>query len=447
MLRGVLHGRDGNDVDTYHLTTQRLLEVPDNQTLLGPTLGTRTEITELKTEYESKAFEKSIRNTEISLDAKTQFKGLCNSAKIGGGVKIGKVDNKTVQTNITQKYYSKVKSTMFAAASVKLEKNTLKLSDGALNAINHIQDVDKNTKASGKDEKRRDLYQLCANFFENFGTHVNCGIFHLGGIVTQTSTCECSSATSMNQIEKVVNTALNAHAGVGYSGIGAEVSVARMKKDGKITQNFEKELETNTKVVCQQYGGRPITKYFDEDAWKNNLLLESTNWVVIDRGDSDIKDHVGVWDILSKGKSEEQAKGLHDMLYGYSSAYFYRSQIYRIIEERNHPALIADGLKDISKITQGRFYDGKDKVTKEWLELLQDDENVAMFLLTPKSYLPNICTHDLEKILLALGQLVSLTGKYDFAKKEEIIQMTREVSLRIYNRYALWQIKSSCFST
>ena len=434
MLRGVLHGIDTYDVDTYHLTSERLIEVPDDQTLLGPTLGTKTEITELKTENEAKAFEKSIRDTEISLKAKTKFKGLLDWAKIGGGVTIGKVDNKFKQMNSNKKFYSKVKSTMFAAASLKFAKNTLKLSDGAFMALKNIHNEDKVSNAwKDKDKKRRHLYHLCAKFFENFGTHINCGIFHLGGIVTQTATCICSSKTSMKQMEEVVNTALNAHAGVGYSAIGAEVSVAFMKKDGKITQNFEKELETSTKVVCQQYGGRPITKYFDEDAWKNNLLLESTNWVVIDRGDSDQKDHVGVWDLLPENGFYGK---LNSMLFGFSSTYYYRSHVYRIIKE-NNPAGIAEALKAIVEITLRRFYDCTNKVTMEWLQLLQDDQNVAMFLLKAETDLPNIRRPDLETILSALNELMRLAGDNNFPKKGEITQMIQRVTQEAHRRTEL----------
>ena len=242
-----------------------------------------------------------------------------------------------------------------------------------------------------------------------------------------TSTFEGETESDMEDIKTLVSTKLKAHVDAGYSGIGAEFSAKRMKAEGKLTKNFDEKVEDKIRVVRKQYGGRPITKQFTEDDWVNNLRVESTDWVVTDRGDSRPSDHVGVWDLLPKDLS-----GIHDILYDFFSTFFYRNRISRIMNIGNNLESIGNALKDIEITTQRRCT--TDGVTKEWLQLLQDDGNISQFLLTPDRHLPSLTTAGLEEIADTLDKLLGYVGANDFQNKRKISQLNADIKDRTQTR-------------
>ena len=430
MLRGVLH-TDINDVNVYNVSRGQLVEVPDNMQILGPTLDLRTERTVIHNKQQLRAFEQSIRNTEISLGANLQFMGLF---EIGGNFGQHKNVEQNDESRRQYKFYSEVESTFFAVARAQLDPNRLKLSSSALSALYkiHLQ-IDATTQWKEND-KRRHLYNLCKIFFENFGSHINCGVFHFGGIITKTSTFDGITDKSLQTIKKVVQAGLRAHAGAVYSGINVSMSVARMRSDGRITEKFATDLEQKTKVICHQYGGLPITNEFSKGNWKTKLGEQSSKWVVIDRGDSQVRDHVGVWDLLPGNGFDGKRKRLHDTLYDFFNTYLYRLRIYKLIGVGQGRTEIAYALRAIADLTKGRRE--TNGVVDDWLQLLEDDKNVANFLLKPGQYLlnPNLPHGALDEIAHALEELLDLVGGNTFATKEQICALKNNILKRTKER-------------
>ena len=237
----------------------------------------------------------------------------------------------------------------------------------------------------------------------------------------------------MQTMKKVVQAGLSANAGIDYSGINVGMSVARMRSDGKINQHFTKELEGNTKVICHQYGGLPISKKFDENDWKTKLNEQSNQWVVIDRGDSQQRDHVGVWGLIPDDVFDVQGQRLHQMLYGFFGPYVYRERIYKLIGVGQDPKKISYALHAIADATKERW---GDRIKDGWIQLLEDDQNVANFLLKPGQYLtnPNLPTGDLDKIKQALEDLLGYVGGKTFAKKEQIYILKENILKRTNER-------------
>ena len=425
ILRGVLHTMDK---DVYKITPRQLVKVPNKLELLEPLIGVKDhehasciikQRAKLHNKHQLDAFEQSFLKSEISLDAEFNIKGLSNWA---GNCKKRqeKADNQAKKTKKETKFYSEASYTMLAVARMHVEKEIkLELSDDASDALYYIHQQDIATKKWKKNNKRRHLYNLCSDFFRDFGTHFNYGVFHLGGIIITSVTFEGDTESSMDTIKKAVSASLDACENVGFS---ETVSAKWLKEHVNTSGNFEERDFKNIRVVCQQYGGFPITKTFTENDWMEDLRKESVNWVVINRGYS--KD-VGVWELLPEDGFDDRKLFLYENLFKFHSTYLYRDQMYRIMATGTGPESILNALRDMTDKTETR--EKTDGVTKEWLHLLLDDRNVAKFLLTTERYSQDLATKDLDVIEQILDQLLGYVGGNDFEDKGKVYQLKENI--------------------
>ena len=427
MLRGVIHCETElcKGFEVYPEMKRKLVKVPDGQRILDATLSVAQQINQIKSIEEKIAFEQSIKNKEKSVWANIK------AFKMGGG-DLGWIrnvaDSETTESFDLNKYFSEVHSTIYSVACIQFDKNQLKLSDEAFQALTDIQIEANEADNYEQTDRRQYLYPLCKTFFDDFGSHIYCGLIHLGGVLTKTSTFHGETTSSTDQIQRAVSTAFHAHTGFGYSGVNFEVSARKMKTDGKMTKTFNDDLLDNTHVVCRQYGGPPISKNFTEDDWKESLSTSRSNWVVIDKEDFKESDYVPVWKLLPKDAFDD--KFCH-MLQHYYVTFLYRHEIFRITQAvcNFRKAVKLDLLKDAicDILIKTNYLRNTIGIKEEWLFLVIDEKYIADFLLTPRSNYTKLPTEDLGTIAEAVDELMRLVGEADFFLKDDITDMLKDI--------------------
>ena len=369
-------------------------------------------------------------NSQLKKNEKSVWSEI-KALKMGGfdfGWNKNVADNDTTDSFDLNKYFSEVHSTIYTVASIQFDKNQLKLSHEAFQRLTTIQ------KESHKCNPRRDLYDLCKTFFDDFGSHIYCGQIDLGGVLTKTSTFHGETNSSTDEIHRAVSSALKAHTGFGYGEVNFGMSAIKMKTEGEMTKAFNEDLLDNTHVVCRQYGGPPISKNFTEDDWKESLSTSRSNWVVIDKKEFKESDYLAVWEMLPEDVFNAS---FCDMLYRFYVTFFYRQEIYRITQavcNREKPLkleLLKDAICDIYKKTN---YINTIGIKGEWLFFVTGEKYITDFLLTPRSYYTKLQTGDLETIEKTVGQLMGFFDGTLFSWRNDIGNMLREIQKRIGQR-------------
>ena len=420
MLRGVIYGLDINDpLYEHNVTLKKLVEIQSQPSLSGPTRTQSREQKELYSVAELNIYTNSINSTASSVEAKIGVQG----NKLGAGWKKKKVNKQANNLQDQTIFYSKVFSRIVAVKSIQFVKENLRLSEEVKDALKNIQ--------KQIQDRRRDLFKTISDFFEEFGSHINAGLYHLGGMLTWTSTFDSRKDSSMDEVQSLVSTVLDATAGIEYCGIGASVSALKMKQKGKIDGEFEHNVLANTHVNWQQYGGIAITGDYTEDNWVEGLPNESEKWVVV-RAERQKSDYIGVWDLLPKEGFDDKGE-LRDTLQTFYKTYLYRNHIYRIMSSAEDDLeSIRDALNNMKDITEER--DVENGVQKEWQQLLLDDKTVAQFLLTPNKHLLHARTEVLNDISTAIEQLLGYVGGTKFMDKEKVHQMQEDICRRTNKR-------------
>ena len=432
MLRGVLERKDIQDRNDYMTTRNRLVQLKESPSELNlySNLDIRENETELHSKEEECLLNEALKNTDVSVGAGFKIPGLI---KADANWEHENSDARLIQKQKQTMFFSKIRFNSVAVACLDLSRRDLELSCEAINALERIDSVKKSYKnqikgkqdkhdkgKQDKHHKRRHLYGLCTSFFKGFGSHINIGIFRLGGVLTWTSTFEGVSNQSLEIIKKGVNTALEGGVAVGYSGIEAKTSAKWLEKNHQLSENVNEDISSNIFVSKKQRGGdRPISSKFTQSEWEESLCEKSFGWSIIDRPN----DYIGVWDMLPG-----HLEGLHKMLYDFFSTFLFRDRVDRLIDSGDCLDFILDALRHIRDNCNNCT--PTDGVTKEWWHVLEDEKKVGDFLLKPRKYLYTLKTNDLEEIAIILDDLLSFVGNKSFPQKDMVVKMVSDIQRR-----------------
>lgn len=135
----------------------------------------------------------------------------------------------------------------------------------------------------------------CQKFFKQFGSHINIGTLHFGGVYKWISTYSSETQSSDVCAQQLVATSLNSYISTDVpciTGIGAEVSAECLFKKGDNSQSYSRSDLSNTRLTVQMCGG-PIG-IDDFYTWKYMLSSCNDTWSLIDRGNLR-----GIWEIIN----------------------------------------------------------------------------------------------------------------------------------------------------
>lgn len=140
------------------------------------------------------------------------------------------------------------------------------------------------------------IHSSIVKFFKHYGSHVNIGVLHFGGIYEWTAKYESEHKTNETFSANILNRVLEAYVSGGKSFlnkyVGGTCSGDVIMKETHFSGNYDQgEL---SKVVCgvSIYGGSPDSLTFNE--WKTRLQSENSTWNIIDKNEL-----IEIWEILS----------------------------------------------------------------------------------------------------------------------------------------------------
>uniref|UniRef100_A0A803WGT5 Interferon-induced very large GTPase 1 n=1 Tax=Ficedula albicollis TaxID=59894 RepID=A0A803WGT5_FICAL len=174
-LQGIYRTSRAGDVLA---TREQLLRVPEGFQLAGPEQGLLLERREFSSSAAESTFTKSMQQLgfSMSISAKFAFWGTNLGAVVDHRNSLQSQD--TQQSHSEQSYFCTTKFQYIPLASCYFQRHQLRLSDAALQ---ELQDMEQVLGIIGKKDNPT-FVKMCESFFSRFGSHINQGPLHFGGI-------------------------------------------------------------------------------------------------------------------------------------------------------------------------------------------------------------------------------------------------------------------------
>ncbi|XP_010127227.1 PREDICTED: interferon-induced very large GTPase 1-like, partial [Chlamydotis macqueenii] len=271
----------------------QLIRVPDGFKLAGPEQGTLLERKEFSSSAAEATFTKSMEQLgfSISISAKARFWGF--NADVGVDYSRSSQSEHTHQSRSEQSYICTTKYQYVPLASCYLQKHQLRLSDAALR---ELRDMEHLLSITQEADRPNTLKSRCARFFSRFGSHVNQGPLHFGGIFWWKASTEGFRAEQWEEMKQRTSDALNCYIEASYSGfcvsVGVDVDVSKSSSRASFQGRDTRSSGTAVQLYVTNTGGPSETDSLPQ--WKLGLVTSNTTWCVIDRGFQLIP----VWDII-----------------------------------------------------------------------------------------------------------------------------------------------------
>ncbi|NWR24400.1 GVIN1 GTPase, partial [Emberiza fucata] len=278
---------------------EQLLRVPEGFQLSGPEQGTLLERKEFSSSAAESTFTKSMEQLgfSMSVSAKSSFWGI----SLGGGVDHSSSSHSqdTHESHSEQSYFCTSKYQYIPLASCYFQRHQLRLSDAALQ---ELQGMEQQFLSFSQEEDNPTLVKMCESFFSRFGSHINQGPLHFGGIFWWKASTEGFRAEQREEVKRQTSEALNSFVGASWGGFGASVEgtldVSKSSSQASVQGRARESSHTAIQLYVVNTGGPADTASLPQ--WKTGLVSDNTTWCVIDRGFQLIP----VWDIILCNHSE-----------------------------------------------------------------------------------------------------------------------------------------------
>ncbi|KAG6923571.1 GTPase, very large interferon inducible [Chelydra serpentina] len=272
---------------------EQLLDIPEGVELFGPEQGPLFEKKEFSSAEAESTFTRTMEKLgfSISVAAKGGFWGF--SAETSSDYSRSSESEETHKSRSEHTYICTTKYSYIPLASCYFAKDQLRLSSAALQELKMIEQL---LSLTPEPDKLDMLKSRGGRFFKRFGSHVNQGLLHLGGIFWWKASSEGFRAEQLDEVKKRTSDALSSYVGGSYSGFGwsiaAGVTVSKSGSETSFQGTDRKQTQTEIQLSITKTGGPPGVDSLT--AWKNGLLASNKMWSVIDRGSQLIP----VWDII-----------------------------------------------------------------------------------------------------------------------------------------------------
>ncbi|NXI32899.1 GVIN1 GTPase, partial [Sterrhoptilus dennistouni] len=271
---------------------EQLLRVPEGFQLTGPEQGSLLERKEFLSSAAESTFTKSMEQLgfSISVSAKASFWGI----NVGAGVdhSSSSQSQDTHQSHSEQSYFCTTMYQYIPLASCYFQRHQLLLSDEALQELQVMEQLLSFTQ----DKDPLLMNSICERFFSRFGSHVNQGPLHFGGIFWWKASTEGFRADQREEMKRQTCEALNIFVGASWGGFGASAAealdVSKSISQASVLGRAGESSHTAIQLSMVNTGGPPDTASLRQ--WKTGLVSDNTTWCVIDRG----CELIPVWDII-----------------------------------------------------------------------------------------------------------------------------------------------------
>ena len=413
-LRGVLLTKKHDDQLQIR---EILIKAPRDSHLMGPSHSQHDKIMQFTSKQQEDEFTKTVDRLgySVAASAKTVLWGVTLEASVSYSQT--KERNQTSEHHEQELYHSVVKYAVMPLASCYFSDTQLQLSDDAIKYLKQIEEVDdsRHTLRQGK----------CEDFFKKFGSHVNKGPLHFGGIYQWKSYSHGFKQSDTATVQKLQSETIDMQVGMSYGSFaGASMSVSTSSLQEKLHGKYSDTLISQTYLEVTKTGGPPEALGLPE--WKNGLIASNSTWRLIDRGTT----LVPVWDVLEMNHMNDFRKP-QSLSIAMRQAWMSMNQYYPEQAEQKEDEdaakvmedlkiLISSGSRDISQYTEFLYHltEIKQKLIREsmnpqaWPSLYLSQPPIQQFLtsLVTSCSQQSLPMHkSLESIRLYMRQLVEPT--------------------------------------
>ncbi|KAM4902821.1 interferon-induced very large GTPase 1-like [Sylvia borin] len=268
---------------------EQLLRVPEGFQLAGPEQGLQLEGKEFSSSAAESTFTKSMEQLgfSMSVSAKAAFLGI----SLGAGVDHSSSSQSQDTHHSEQSYFCSTKYQYIPLASCYFQRHQLLLSDAALQELQDMEQL-----LSFTQEDKAPLLDRCERFFSRFGSHINQGPLHFGGILWWKASTVGFRAEQREEMKRQTCAALNTFVRASWSGFlasaagGLDVSISSSKASALVRAGESSHTAIQLSMFTR--GGPPVI--VSPLQWKTGLVSDNTTWRVIDRG----FELIPVWDII-----------------------------------------------------------------------------------------------------------------------------------------------------
>ncbi|XP_066170659.1 interferon-induced very large GTPase 1-like [Sylvia atricapilla] len=272
---------------------EQLLKVPEGFQLTGPEQGSLLEKKEFSSSAAESTFTKSMEQLGFSMSVSPK-------ADLWKVLLRGSVDyssssqsQDTHQSRSEQSYFCSTKYQYIPLASYYFQRHQLLLSDAALQ---ELQDMEQLLSFTQEEEKAIVLNSLCERFFCRFGSHVNQGPLHFGGIFWWKASTKGFRDEQREEMKKQTCEALNSFVRASWGGFRASavraLDVSKSSSNASVLERAGESSHTAIQLYVVNTGGPPDTASLPQ--WRTGLMSDNTTWCVIDRG----FELIPVWEII-----------------------------------------------------------------------------------------------------------------------------------------------------
>ncbi|XP_064267496.1 interferon-induced very large GTPase 1-like [Passer domesticus] len=346
---------------------EQLLRVPEGFQLAGPEQGSLLDTKEFSSSAAESTFTKSMEQLgfSMSVSAKAVFWRLLPRGRIGYSSSSQSQD--TQQSHSEQSYFCTTKYQYIPLASCYFQRHQLHLSDAALRVL---QDMEQSLDFSCEEDNPT-LVKMCESFFSRFGSHINQGPLHFGGIFWWKASTEGFQAEQQEDMKQQMSKALNIFFMKSYgdflaSAAGA-LDVSKPSSQGSVLRRAREGSHTAIQLYVANTGGPADTASLPR--WKTGLISDNKTWCVIDRG----FELIPVWDIILCNHCGD-FKSVGQMSRALRAAY-------KALTNQSVGTIFGEELG--SAVQEARDFMG---TVKTW-EVMKGDEEKLLMLMELKEYL------------------------------------------------------------
>uniref|UniRef100_A0A8C3PN13 MACPF domain-containing protein n=1 Tax=Calidris pygmaea TaxID=425635 RepID=A0A8C3PN13_9CHAR len=285
-------------VDDVLAKRGKVIRIPDGFKLTGPEQGSLLERKEFSSSAAEAAFTKSMEQLgfSISVCAKAGFWGFNTEDDYSNSSR----SEATQQSHSEQGYFSTTKFQYIPLASCYFQKHQLCLSEAALR---ELQDIEHLLSTTPEEHRPNVMKSRCGSFFSTFGSHVNQGPLHFGGIFWWKVATEGFRAEEWEEMKQQASEALNICIGATYSNfttsVVGNVEVSQSSLQSSVQGRDGKSAHRGVELYVTSTGGPAGTDSLPQ--WKSGLVANNSTWCVIDRGFQLIP----VWDLILSNHSKD----------------------------------------------------------------------------------------------------------------------------------------------
>ncbi|XP_066170657.1 interferon-induced very large GTPase 1-like [Sylvia atricapilla] len=270
---------------------EQLLKVPEGFQLTGPEQGLLLEGKEFSSSAAESTFTKSMEQLGFSMSVSAKAVSWVTNLGSGKDHSISSQSQDTNQSHSEQSYFCSTKYQYIPLASCHFQRHQLLLSDAALQELQDMEQL-----LSFTQEDKALLLDRCERFFSRFGSHVNQGPLHFGGIFWWKASTEGFRAEQREEIKLQMSKALNRYVRASRGGFRASavraLDVPKSNSKPSVLGRAGESSHTTILLYVVNTGGPPDTASLPQ--WRTGLVSDNTTWCVIDRG----FELIPVWEII-----------------------------------------------------------------------------------------------------------------------------------------------------